>query len=312
MKKDVNIENLLKSGVGFGPLGDDLVVLSPKMEKVEHYNPKLQVKVSDVLFVFAKEGVITGEINNIPITLHKGEVLICKDAHFVPADFEKKDFEGYCFLASRRLILDSVPINRLLISAVSQFDNNHSANQHFVIKLSEVQKNNLSLYSELCKSKMQQPLTTTSREVIRMLIKCTLCELLDNHANSVQDAEIKVGQSEKIVMRFLDLLEQQSPRPRFIEFYASELCVSAKHLSEVCKKVTGRTALQWITDYIVRDVRYYLLYTDMSIKEIVFTLNFPNASFFGKYVRTHFGMSPTEFRHSGDNTNKELPASEKA
>lgn len=296
MEKDVTIENLLNSGVGFGPLDDDLIVLSDysDSELIDRYNPHKQIKVSDVLFVFVKEGVLTGEINQTPIMLQKGDVLICKDARFVPAHFEKKDYKGYCFLASRRLILESVPINSLLVSAVSQFENNY-----IVIHLNENQKYNLSLYSDLCRSKMTPPITPTMREVLRMLIKCTLCELLEKPITDKQEVEQKVGQSEKIVMRFLNLLEQNAPRPRFIEYYASELCITAKHLSEVCKKVTGRTALQWITDYIVRDVRYYLLYTDLSVKEIVFALKFPNASFFGKYVRTHFGMSPTEFRVSG-------------
>lgn len=34
----------------------------------------------------------------------------------------------------------------------------------------------------------------------------------------------------------------------------------------------------------------------MSIKEISNYLEFPNLSFFGKYVKAHLGCSPTEFR----------------
>ena len=100
---------------------------------------------------------------------------------------------------------------------------------------------------------------------------------------------------------FINLLETTHPRPRFIDHYSSELSVTAKHLSEVCKKVSGKTALQWITEFIENDIRYFLLHTDLSIKEIVFQLQFPNASFFGKYVRSHFGKSPSEFRRSAVN-----------
>ena len=102
----------------------------------------------------------------------------------------------------------------------------------------------------------------------------------------------------RLFLRFINLLETTHPRPRFIDHYSSELCVTAKHLSEVCKKVSGRTALQWITEFIENDIRHYLLHTDLSIKEIVYQLQFPNASFFGKYVRAHFGKSPSEFRRS--------------
>ena len=34
----------------------------------------------------------------------------------------------------------------------------------------------------------------------------------------------------------------------------------------------------------------------MSIKEISAQLDFPNISFFGKYVRKHFGLSPKNYR----------------
>ena len=32
------------------------------------------------------------------------------------------------------------------------------------------------------------------------------------------------------------------------------------------------------------------------MKEVCDILNFPNLSFFGKYVKTHFGLTPSEFR----------------
>ena len=34
----------------------------------------------------------------------------------------------------------------------------------------------------------------------------------------------------------------------------------------------------------------------MSIKEVSHQLGFPNTSFFGKYVKEHFGMTPIQFR----------------
>ena len=36
----------------------------------------------------------------------------------------------------------------------------------------------------------------------------------------------------------------------------------------------------------------------MSIKEITSLFDFPNASFFGKFVKAHTGMTPVEYRTS--------------
>ena len=47
---------------------------------------------------------------------------------------------------------------------------------------------------------------------------------------------------------------------------------------------------------VLTDVRYQLKYSQKSIKEIADYLDFPNISFFGKFVRRHVGCSPKEYR----------------
>ena len=78
---------------------------------------------------------------------------------------------------------------------------------------------------------------------------------------------------------------------------ACKLCISPKYLTAVCKKNSGKTANEWITEQVLEDIRYYLRQTDLSIKQICDRLGFPNPSFFGKYVKDHFGMTPMEFRN---------------
>ena len=98
--------------------------------------------------------------------------------------------------------------------------------------------------------------------------------------------------------RFLDLLHSGSLKHRTVEAYANELCISPKYLTVVCKKSSGRTANEWIREKVLEDIRYYLKQTDLSVKQICDRLGFPNASFFGKYVKEHFGMTPMRFRSS--------------
>ena len=46
----------------------------------------------------------------------------------------------------------------------------------------------------------------------------------------------------------------------------------------------------------MEDIRYNLKQTDYSNKQICDMLGFPNTSFFGKYVKDHFGMTPMQVR----------------
>jgi AraC-like DNA-binding protein len=79
---------------------------------------------------------------------------------------------------------------------------------------------------------------------------------------------------------------------------ANDLGISAKYLSALCKKHSGKTANEWITEHVLEDIRYYLKQTDYSIKKICDLLGFPNPSFFGKYVKEHFGQTPAQFRQN--------------
>jgi AraC-like DNA-binding protein len=112
---------------------------------------------------------------------------------------------------------------------------------------------------------------------------------------STFNAQLSTGKSH--FQRFLDLLHSSEIKRHTVDAYASELCISPKYLTAVCKKNSGKTANEWITEQVLEDIRYYLKQTDLSIKQICDRLGFPNPSFFGKYVKDHFGMTPMEFRN---------------
>lgn len=103
-------------------------------------------------------------------------------------------------------------------------------------------------------------------------------------------------QTHHLFQQFLDCLSSQHVKHRPVRDYASELCVTPKYLSAVCKRHSGKTANQWITEQVLEDIRFHLAETGLSVKEISNELGFANASFFGKFVSTHFGTSPAKLR----------------
>lgn len=44
-----------------------------------------------------------------------------------------------------------------------------------------------------------------------------------------------------------------------------------------------------------------------NVKEIAYQLDFPNLSFFGKYVKQHFGMSPKAYREHAMKEKNNIP-----
>ncbi len=57
-----------------------------------------------------------------------------------------------------------------------------------------------------------------------------------------------------------------------------------------------RSPLDHIHETTVNTIRQQLRYSNKTVKEISTELDFPNLSFFGKFVKAHLGMAPTEYR----------------
>lgn len=98
--------------------------------------------------------------------------------------------------------------------------------------------------------------------------------------------------------RFMDLLFAHHCRERSVAFYASKMCITPKYLATVVKDISGKTPTEWIREETIREIERMLCHTQMPVKEIAYRLNFPNASFFGKYFKAQKGMSPTHYREN--------------
>ncbi len=120
-----------------------------------------------------------------------------------------------------------------------------------------------------------------------------LQEILDRY---VQADETPYCAGELLFMKFIELLQTDCRKHRSVAFYADKLNVTPKYLSVVCKNMSGETASKMIDQYVLKDIEYFLKFSNKSIKEISVELNFPSLSFFGKYVKNHLGVSPKEVR----------------
>lgn len=92
------------------------------------------------------------------------------------------------------------------------------------------------------------------------------------------------------------LLHNSSPRRRQVSYYANILCISAKHLSHVCKQHCDKTASELIDLYVIEDIQTLLGNMDKTVKEIAEELGFASTSSFGRYVKQHLGKSPIGYR----------------
>lgn len=101
-----------------------------------------------------------------------------------------------------------------------------------------------------------------------------------------------------LVDRFLVLVQKSFKEERQIEFYASQLGVTPKHLSRILKQTTGFTAADWIKNYILLEAKVMLKSSTLTMGQISTQLNFPSQSFFAKFFKNATGLTPKQYRNT--------------
>jgi len=99
-----------------------------------------------------------------------------------------------------------------------------------------------------------------------------------------------------LLERFLDYVQKYYKKERGVDFYAGKLCLTPKYLSTVIRQASGKTAGEWIDEYVTIEAKALLKSTKMNIQQISDELNFPSQSFFGKYFKRQTGVSPSDYK----------------
>ncbi|WP_370795719.1 helix-turn-helix domain-containing protein [Bacteroides stercorirosoris] len=158
------------------------------------------------------------------------------------------------------------------------------------------------LYRDLIVAKINDAPHCHHREVIQYLFSALFCEMLGQLHKEIDSSDKtdrpkeSIKQADYILRKFMELLAKDNGMHRSVSYFADTLCYTPKHFSKVIKQACGRTPLDLINETTIEHIKYRLKRSDKSIKEIAEEFNFPNQSFFGKYVKTHLGTSPANYR----------------
>ncbi|MCB0685113.1 MAG: helix-turn-helix domain-containing protein [Saprospiraceae bacterium] len=98
---------------------------------------------------------------------------------------------------------------------------------------------------------------------------------------------------------FKQLVEEKFNQWHQVSQYADKIHISSKHLSQTVKKMSGKSAKEFIQDRITLEAKRLLLHTPLSIKEISYQLGFADPLHFSSYIRKQTGLSPSHLRATG-------------
>ena len=170
------------------------------------------------------------------------------------------------------------------------------------MELTHAESQSLRSFISMVEQELKGSETDFSSEIIGGLIAATIYkvgDILTHYLTEHPEVDSPIhNRAEEYFRQFTELLGEHYKHERSVGFYARQLCITPKYLTTIIRKTSGRTAAEWIDDYVVLEAKNLLKYSTMSIQEISYYLNFPNQSFFGKYFKRHVGMSPQEYRNS--------------
>ncbi len=78
--------------------------------------------------------------------------------------------------------------------------------------------------------------------------------------------------------------------------YADLLHITPNYLNEVVKSETGKSAKEFILNQIILEAKRFATHSDMSLKEIAYTLGFEDPSNFSKFFKKYAGIDYSNFR----------------
>ena len=108
-----------------------------------------------------------------------------------------------------------------------------------------------------------------------------------------------------LLSRFQTLIEtsfydqsSSDKRTHSPSFYANELAIHPNYLNAIVKQITGHTAKSHIHNHLLSLAKSRLMQTDMSIKELAYSLHFDSPNNFSSFFKKQTGETPNMFRKS--------------
>ncbi len=137
------------------------------------------------------------------------------------------------------------------------------------------------------------------KEVLNSVVSSMFYMIMGVWNDRAEDNRLSNSTRSRMIFdQFIKLVSEYHTQYRNVGFYADKLCLTPKYLSKLIKNATGRSAPDWIDSYVILEAKNLLKYSSVTVKEIVYKLNFPNQSVFYKFFKARTGMTPTEYRNS--------------
>lgn len=292
--KTVDIEDFRKSQHILDYIADDFVIVN-SLDGIPYSNDT--IRLNCFLIAVCIEGCIQLDINYRTYLLQAGDLLLGLPNTVISRAMLSPKYKIRLAGFSTRFLQRIIKMEKEAWNTVIHIHNNP------VKSVGEGEdKSVFGFYRDLIVAKMNDEPHCYHKEVMQYLFSALFCEMMGQLHKEIDCSDKadrpkeSIKQADYILRKFMELLSRDNGMHRSVSYFADALCCTPKHFSKVVKQACGRTPLDLINEATIEHIKYRIKHSDKSIKEIAEEFNFPNQSFFGKYVKAHLGISPANYR----------------
>ena len=261
-----------------------------KLSSIEDHNPFAAHKIEFYFIVVVTKGSYSHYIDFQFYNLKEGSVLfIAKNQvhHFTES---MKNAEGVCiilnghFFEQNYFSSKSINLNRLY--------NYHLESP--VIHQKEIGEDNFIGIALKLHYEYNFPNSFLKHDMLQALLHVLL--LKAERAKEAKSISTIKGDWLHKFSAFKNILQKDYVTTRNSIEYASKLFISYKFLNDIVKKLTGKTVKAFIDDFVIVEIKRYLVSTSLSIKEISYKTGFEEPANMIKFFKKHTKQTPLQFR----------------
>ena len=267
-------------------LDDDLLL-------TEHINeapmPTEPRKMNIIIIGLCTQGEIIYKLDTQEQVIKPGDILIVSERHVVDSYRHSPDMQGLCMMMSIHFFHEIIQ-NIRDVSSLFLF-----ARSHPVMSLEQKEIDTFKAYFNVIKQRLGDKSNHFHKDLIRTLLLAMFYDL-SNIIYRVQNNDRPRSRAESIFLDFIRMVEKNCRTERRVGWYAQQLSMTPKYLTECVKQISQRTPNEWIENYVSLELRVQLKNSNKSIKEIANEMHFPDQSLMGKYFIKIVGLTPLQYR----------------
>lgn len=247
-------------------------------------------RLEAAVMVLCLQGKWQLDINLKKQELSSGSLMFIMPEQILQSLEISSDFSGIFILMSKNFIDNIFPKLKGLLPFIFYLKD------HPCISIDEEDQRCIMDYYTFLLRKALQNDNHCRKEIVHGLVLALFYDVYNIYKKQMPQVVVHESRKEELFEKFLHLLNSTFRKERNVIYYANKLFLTPKYLSRVVKEVSGKTAGEWIDDFVILEAKALLKSTGKSIQEIAEELHFANQSFFGKYFKHHTELSPKEYR----------------